>query len=274
MLTFNFLLKDAGVDPANVKLTRHQDKRAMRGCTPYELWWAKDGRLEQYQRIQRKEKFKGATHVASFVGTHDNDTLFVGLYTVDGKGFAPPGTLDPVHGGDVRGLHLYEMSKSDLLQQYEGRLFIQWGKNYIQWAQNAKDQDKAITEIRREVGEPPFPGFMSFPPTPFGSLDSLPYSWQAALRTVKGVYVCLCMTTGKHYVGKASGAGGFWERWQEYVRTGHGGNQGMKLNPGAKYQVAILEVAGSAATEEDILTLESRWKEKLGSRDFENLCRN
>ena len=76
------------------------------------------------------------------------------------------------------------------------------------------------------------------------------------------------MATGKLYVGSACGTGGFWGRWQEYLQTGHGGNEGMKLDPEAKYRVAILEVAGSAALEADILTLESRWKEKLGSRDF------
>ncbi|HXM24198.1 MAG TPA: GIY-YIG nuclease family protein [Terriglobales bacterium] len=209
-----------------------------------------------------------------YVGTHDNDTLFVGLYSVDGKGLAPPGTLDPVHGGDVSGLHLYEMSKSDLLQQYEGRLFIHWGKNYIQWAQNAKDQDKAITEIRREIGEPPFPGFMSFPPTIVSTLDRMPYSWKAALGTVKGVYILVCQKTGKHYVGSASGEGGFWERWEQYFRTGHGGNEGMKLDPHTEYRVSILEVAPSSALPVEILLLESRWKEKLGSRDFGNFCRN
>jgi hypothetical protein len=40
------------------------------------------------------------------------------------------------------------------------------------------------------------------------------------------------------------------------------------LDPEAEYQVAILEVAGSATLEADILALESRWKEKMGSRDF------
>lgn len=268
MLGFNFLLKDAGLDPSTIKLVRHQDARAKRGCTPYELWRAGDGRLEQYQRIQVKERFKGATHVASFVVTPAKDTLFVGLYTVGGKGIVPQGTRDPVNDRDVSGIHLYEMTKSEHLAQYEGILCIDWGPSPIVWLQNAKDQDKPVVEIKRQVEEPRFPGFIELPPTPFRELNTLPHSWQTALSTVRGVYVCVCMKTGKFYVGSASGAGGFWSRWQEYLQTGHGGNEGMKLNPDAEYQVSILEVAGSATLESGILALESRWKEKLGSRDF------
>jgi hypothetical protein len=125
--------------------------------------------------------------------------------------------LDPVHGGDVSGMHLYEMRRSDLLAQYEGRLFIDWGKSFIQWVQNAGGQDKTITEIRREIGEPLFPGFMSFPPRIVSTLDRLPYSWKNALGTVKGVYILVCQKTveitGWHYVGSCSGEGGFWELW-------------------------------------------------------------
>ncbi len=274
MLTFNFLLRDAGLDLTTIKLARHQDARAKRGSTPYELWWSQDGRFEQYQRIQTKERFKDATHVASFVGTHNNDTLFVGLYSVDSKGIAPSGLPNPVTGEDAGGKHMYEMTKSSLLAQYEGRLCVDWGKNFITWLQNAKDQDKPITEIRREIGEPPFPGFMAFPPTILGELERLPYSWKAALRMVKGVYILVCQKTGKHYVGSASGVGGFWERWEQYAKTGHGGNEGMKLDPHTQYLASILEVAASSALPDEILQLEGRWKEKLGSRDFGNLCKN
>ena len=57
-------------------------------------------------------------------------------------------------------------------------------------------------------------------------------------------------------------------------RTGHGGNEGMKLHPHVEYRVSILEVAPSSALPDEILLLESRWKERLGRRDFGNLCRN
>lgn len=271
MLGFNSLLRDAGLDPATVKLVRHQDVRAIRGCTPYELWCAKDGRLELYQAIQREERFKGASHIASFVGTPDNDTLFIGIYIVDGKNAVPAGTLDPVRGHDVGGLHLYCLQKSDLLAEYDGRLSIAWGKGRT-WVQNAKDQNKPVLEIRRQIGEPRFPGFLDFH-TNISALDAVPHSWRVALKAASGVYLLVCLKAGasdagKPYVGSACGEGGFWARWEEYRQTGHGGNEGMKLDPHTEYHVAILEVAPSSATIGDILILESRWKDKLRSREF------
>jgi len=89
MLTFNTILKQENIDPATVQLVRHQDARAIPGRTPYDLWRAGDGRLELYQRIQKKEKFEVGNFLASFVATPSGDTLFVGLFRVNGMGIAP-----------------------------------------------------------------------------------------------------------------------------------------------------------------------------------------
>ena len=74
---------DEGIDPADVKLVRHQDWRHAE--TPYQLWWRAVGRFELYQQIQRRSVFKGAQWLASFVGTPLNETLFVGIYKVKGR---------------------------------------------------------------------------------------------------------------------------------------------------------------------------------------------
>jgi len=279
MLTFSFFLKGVGLDPAKVKLARHKDRRAKRGRTPYDLWKAKDPDFEEYQRIQSKDRFKRATHLASFVVTPQHETMFIGLYSVDGLLPMPPGKHDPITGedvsrfvspaGTVSRLYYYSLTKIELLAEYAGKLFIEWD-NPIVWAQWAK-HDKAVVEIRRQIEEPSFPGFIKFPPTTFERLDALPDSWKTALSAARGVYVLVCTKTGKIYVGSASGSDGFWGRWQEYFQTGHGGNEGMKVVPNAEYQVSIVEVAGSSADVPEIIALENRWKDKLRSREFENL---
>jgi hypothetical protein len=278
MLTFNFFLNEVGLDPKKVKLARNQDRRAKRGRTPYDLWNAHDPDFEEYQRMQSKDRFKGVTHIASFVVTPQKETLFAGIYSVDGSGPMPPGKRDPVTGedvsrfasadGDVSSSYYYVLTKTKLLAEYEGKLSIEFGNNPITWAQWAT-QEKQVIEIRSR-DEPAFPGFMQFRPTNFNSLDALPDSWKTALGSARGVYVAVCTKTGKLYVGSASGPGGFWDRWQEYLQNGHGGNEGMKLNP-AEYEVSIMEVAGSTADVPDIIALENRWKGKLGSRYFGNL---
>lgn len=267
MIGFNTILRDSGVDPATVKLVRHQDARATRGHTPYDFWLAKDGRLELYQAIQSKDRFDDAGFIGSFVVTPANETLFVGLFAVRGKKPTPAGLLDPVTGKDVSGLNLYDLAKSEFLAEYDGRLVVDWGPGTRSWVQRAAKQDKPVVEIRRQVGEPPFPGFLAFQSV-IGALAATPSSWRAALAAVSGVYLLVCLKTGRHYVGSANGSGGFWARWEDYAATGHGGNEEMRLVPHTEYQVTILEVAPSSATAEDIINLESRWKDKLRSREF------
>jgi hypothetical protein len=89
-----------------------------------------------------------------------------------------------------------------------------------------------------------------------------------ALRASNGVYLLTCPKTKEQYVGKADGAEGFWGRWQEYVRTGHGGNVALKSRDPGDYQVSILEVAGTAATPEVIAKMEILWKKKLQSQEM------
>ena len=48
-LTFNMLLRGAGIAPAEVRLLRHQDGRALRGRSPYELWRDDRASFDLYQ---------------------------------------------------------------------------------------------------------------------------------------------------------------------------------------------------------------------------------
>lgn len=269
MLGFNFFLNEVGLNPAKVKMVRHKDRRAKRGRSLYDLWKAKHPDFEEYQRIQSKDCFNGATHIASFVVTPQKETMFIGLYSVDGLLAMPPGKHDPITEQDVSSSSYYSLTKTKLLAEYTERIFIDWNVPRV-WAQWAK-QDKPVVEIRRKRAEPAFPGFIQFRPTTFEALDALPDAWKAALRAARGIYVVVCTKTGRLYVGSASGSDGFWGRWQEYYQTGHGGNEGMKLDPKSEYQVSIVEVAGSSADVPYIVALENRWKNKLRSREFGNL---
>lgn len=96
----------------------------------------------------------------------------------------------------------------------------------------------------------------------------MPPDWRSALSSVAGVYLLVCPEDGQQYVGSATGDGGFWQRWQDYARTGHGGNVRMKDIPDADYQITVLEVASSSATIDEITDLEALWKRKLMSREF------
>lgn len=258
-LMFNTLLEEAGFHLEDVRLVRHKDKRAARGVTPYDLWCDEHTRplFERYQSVQafHKEKILNAGYWAVFLGTPSNETLFVGVYEVEGWGKLKHGQEVPTRPGerDKRGSgNEYSLRLLPELQEYIGKLVIDWGPGALQFTQYAHKNDKPIIELRPEFKEPDFPGALNFTKR-LSQLDGLPIGWVNVLKELKGVYLLTCPKTGLQYVGKADGDEGFWGRWQIYVMTCHGNNVGMKRHhkqhhkrPGScDYQVSILEVAGT-----------------------------
>ncbi len=268
-ILFNTILAGADLSLADVRLLRHKDQRAAKGRSIYELWRDTPQQFHLYQSTQKiLDRTKlGASYWASFLGTPDNETMFAGLYHVNYRGLLEQDTPAP-HMNEVwkaGSSDVYDLVAAQALRDLVGKLFIDWGPAFRIWIQRADRQNKRITELRTDFEEPDFPGFLNFM-KPLSNLNALPNSWLAALRSSKGIYLLTCPKTKEQYVGSATAEGGFWSRWQEYVRTGHGDNVALKSRDPSDYQVSILEVAGTASTTAEILEMEGRWKSKLQSR--------
>ena len=269
MFNFNALLEEAGLNPDQVQLVRHTDTSRKLIETPYDLWVADDGRFEKYHTFQSKERFDIGGFTATFVVSPAGDTLFARMYKVKSVRRAPKGTTCPCTGIKAgSGTHfLYKMTKVSAFEKYEGVLTIDWGRGFIKWVQKAKNQDKRILELRKEFQEPDFPGFSSFS-TELSRLAGLPHSWKAVLGSVRGVYLLVCVETGKQYVGSAVGTDGFLGRWRNYAANGHGGNVELKKHKATDYRATVLEIASPTATPEEIIATENFWKLKLLTREF------
>ena len=99
-------------------------------------------------------------------------------------------------------------------------------------------------------------------------ISKLPSTWQNHLSQLFGVYL-LVDGKGKQYVGSAySKDGGFLSRWKQYEKNGHAGNEELKRLKKEQqiYTVSILETAPSSFTKNQVIDLESIWKNKLGTR--------
>ncbi|MGN3973652.1 GIY-YIG nuclease family protein [Tsuneonella sp. SYSU-LHT278] len=267
-LTFNAILDSYGIDPADTRLLRHQVP-ASRSRTLYTLWRDDHDAFLAYQSIQteRNRSRLASPFWASFVVTPAGSSMFAGLYAVQRVGTCPAGATDPLDGHDVTGLDLYRQELVAASAGDVGRVFIDWGSGIRSWAQVAARQPKPVVEIARSFQEEAFPGYTRF----FGRLseiEALPAGWLAALGAARGIYLLTCPRTKEQYVGSATGSDGFLGRWLEYVRTGHGGNLGLRSRDPSDYQVSILEVSGSSATVEDIIATEQLWKAKLQSREM------
>ena len=266
MLTFNDILAIERIDPRGVVLVRHQVRGRPGAPTPYGLWRRRDPRLEEYQRIQGQKRFSPSDTLASFVVTPRDETLYIGLYSVVAIGRVPEGILDPIGGHSVAGLYYYDISRDNRLADYAGKLIVEWGAGYRQWAQRAHRNQKRVLEIRsQEVADEPWPGFGAFSWL-VAEADLIPPNWQPILQAVRGVYLLVDTERGQQYVGSATGTENLWGRLMDYARTGHGNNVELKRLGPRPYQFSVLQALTS--DDEDILQAEAAWKKKLLSRKF------
>jgi hypothetical protein len=137
-IMLNSLLTQLGLDPAKVILLRHQDKRAARGRTPYELWRDNRPAFEDYQStqsIEKRQRLSRATVWMSFVGTPDGATMFAGMYAAKYIGLLPEDRPWPhADGIDLAGsCDVYDLQRDEQLADLEGKLFIDWGKGALAW---------------------------------------------------------------------------------------------------------------------------------------------
>ncbi len=270
---FNQLLVEAGLDPADVRLLRHQTGMG-RGRSLLEAWRTDRPAFDAFQSLQltaRRASF-ARPYWAAFFGTWDGRTLFGSLYQAcdpvrleEAVEVPLTGTIEPAGTVDR-----YTTRITDLVAEYSGRLYVDWGggsSGRRSWSQRADAQDKLVTELHLDQAEQPFPGYMALSAS-LSVIAESPAGWVQRLSEAGGIYLLACPRTGELYVGSATAAGGFWARWQEYLRSGHGGNIALMDREPSDWRVSILQVAGSADSADDILAMEALWKHKLQSREL------
>jgi hypothetical protein len=269
VLTFNDLLVSANLEPSTVRLVRHRDPNVQRAV--FEAAVKGDPAFDEYQEHQGTDQviaqFRGATYLAGFVvDPMTGDTIFVGVWERVGERPGPspriPLSIPGTHSATVA----FETRRCDALAGYRGRVVVDWGGAARVWVQRADNQPKPIVEIRRELFEPGFPGFPRLR-LQLDQIEQVPPSWRAVLSNARGIYLLVHRESGRQYVGSAYGVGGLFGRWSNYS-DGHGGNVGLKeLGASASaFDVAVLEIVGSEATNEEIFAHETLWKAKLGTR--------
>jgi hypothetical protein len=146
--------------------------------------------------------------------------------------------------------------------------------------------DLAVLELLREpYSGRAFPGFEDID-IGFEELETIVRNgrpdWQAALESVKGIYLITDTVTGRRYVGSAYGEDGIWSRWCSYAATGHGGNVELRklaTEPSLAhirqaFRFALLEHRPVGIADEVILRREAYWKRILLSRHEAGMNRN
>lgn len=240
------------------------------------------GYFDLYQSVQKQDKFKDSKYIVSFTDLPGTKSLLYGAFKINGvkdildlpKELAAIKEPEAWIAGAYR---QYDMVKVEMLKDLEGRLVIDWGKSTISWCQ--KDLEKEIIEILPTGFLKTFPGYqdvlLSFEElTRIIKNPDANRQWQLMLSNVCGVYLILDKKDGQQYVGSAYGKDGIWGRWSTYVMTKHGNNKNLieLLAQNAEkykdFQFSILHVLPNSVMKEDVIQMESRVKEKLGSKAF------
>ena len=271
------VLKIRGVDTSkNIKVVRHRDSRYDLG----ELY--RLGQIEIYQALQSKPVFDGAEYIVSFLGVENTKAQFIGVYQNLGRRtwgelFERP---DYRYSDELTDDRLwYDLKLIQVMSDLKDRLIIKWGtpSSALSWVQ--KKLDKEIVEILPEGYVKQFPGYLDFTLT-YSELAKLignpeaNREWRNRLSSVAGVYLIVDTTTGKQYVGSASGKQGIWGRWETYVKTKHGGNKqlrevlGNDANNIERFQFTVLRTLSKTLTKREVIEIESLYKKKLSARAF------
>lgn len=269
------IMNRAGIDPKNVLLIRHSKSDShCKLCIDNNM-------LKEYMSVQKTSFSKDYDYWMAFISGEGTSAILEGFYKVNGSQPISPELMPegyPIPDEFEQENHSYfDLEKLDCLKEYENRLIIDWGKSTRKWHQKATN-DKEILAIQSEK-KIPFSSYediiLSYPKLKEIIDESHLYSdWHAALKSVYGVYLIVDKISGKQYVGSAYGNKGILQRWTEYVKTGHGGNQKLKEllkedpNRYKSFQFSILQVLPPNLTNDEVISVESKFKDKLLTREF------
>ncbi len=260
MISLSDVLKLSGIPLRNYKIHLATGKSP----TPLEAYYS--GAFKEWQEEQSNKNFQCDT-VIGLIHLYKDQWLFAGAYKILGV---------------KRGIKTAYLYQTELLAGQEdliGRIVVRYKRefraSYIQGVKYGHQFE--VAEIKpQKLTIQPFPGHNRVI-LPHHHLSTIARhedpSWKSALSSVKGVYLIVDTTSGRMYVGSATGNSGIWQRWMAYTETGHGGNKELKrliekrgLRYANNFQYAILEIADFHATDEEILAREQHWKEVLLSR--------
>lgn len=277
-LTLNGLLEDAGLNTGTVLLRNTEP--CLRAAMPY-IASERPNLFRAYQQVQGPKLGKAlerAKFMVSFVGEGSADALFVTCFTIadvrpisseefwseaENRELASFGYVG-MHEGEVA--TRCTLTPIEPLSEWSGKLVITWPPPAVSWWRWSDRNVFPIAALHRE----PFP-HRQVPDwkdivLDWATLSSLPRSWEAALSHWRGIYFIYDVHRRGGYVGSAYGHDNILGRWRNYASTGHGGNVGLRDSKAEDLRFSILQRTSPDLEADEIVRLESSWKERLHTR--------
>jgi len=230
-----------------------------------------------------------AAYVASFIGHTPGKALFIGLYSV---GASKPLTREqywqvPANRElralgdrgfaeeDPRSSKLwFDLTLTEFYQGWKGKLVVAWPPPERSWWRRAhKNEMPVLAILESSALDASVPRWDEIVISR-EELRVLPTRWKDAMCHWRGIYYIFDVSDGKWYVGSAYGRHNILQRWLAYASTGHGGNKLLRRRDPKSFRFSILQRVSPDMDAADVIQLESRWKERLHTREPQGLNDN
>jgi len=293
-MNLNDLLRGKDIDPQRVFVLRHRPSEPQLNKVLPWLAAEKPDVFNAYQQTQG-EKLERAMqsmahtgYIASFIGREAGKALFVGLYSI---GESQPLTYDEywriaahrelkVFGmrgfsGEERSSILwFDLALTDFYARWRGKLIVGWAPPERSWWRRAHRNEMPIHAVLENSAlDAAMPDWDAINLT-WDELRVLPTHWQDVLSQWRGIYYIFDTSDGKGYVGAAYGENNLLGRWRNYAAYGHGGNRLLRQRDPKKFRFTILQRVSPDMDANDVVRLESSWKQRLHTREPHGLNDN
>lgn len=170
----------------------------------------------------------------------------------------------------------YEYESLNEFDKYLGRLVVRFknkSQTMVRKAESVFDDCEIVHILPDTFDNDIFPGYDKINLT-WNELKRVlsKENWITALQNQKGVYLITDESNGKKYVGSAYGENMILGRWKSYVKTGHGGNKGLKKldfdHIKRNFRYTVLDIYKSSISDSEIINRESWWKNVLMTRCY------
>ena len=277
MIDFFKIFNIDNPDKTKVKFNMNPADRSLRAL---DLLLSDDERWIEmnahYDKKNVSNNYKDAEYVLSFAQYYPYGPeffMFGGLYKIEPKRVDDSGP--------------YKLQLMTEFSEYSKRLIIRLKKPigrdvYNRKFNNLKETlSPEVYEIKLPNSLDTFTGYQDVCLT-YKQLQAIfenqSIEWKNALSNIKAIYCITDISTGKLYIGSASGDNeGLWERWSTYAneKTNTGGNKYFKELKAKdptyiqrNFTYSILEIFDPRTKREDIINREEHWKEVFKTYKF------
>lgn len=286
-MNLNDLLISETFDPKQILVLRHRPQESeLKKWLPW-LAAEKADVFNAYQQTQGEklqrvmQGLTGMGYVASFIGHEPGKALFVGLYSIaSSKPITYEEYWEIPAAVELKAYGQKDTSKADwpssflwfdlvltnFCESWKGKLIVDWPPPELSWWRRAHRNELNVHAILEDSAlvakRPKWDEIM----LNWEELRFLPMTWESMLKQWQGIYYIFDDSDGKGYVGSAYGTDNLFGRWKNYAATGDGGNLLLRPRDPSHFQFSILQVVSPGTKPEDVISLESSWKERLHTR--------